>query len=452
MKGFATLGVKTSAVGFVDDVNILTYGRTTEANCKTLTEAQQTAEQWARTHGAAFAPAKYELMHLTRRPRKFNLGASIQIDGNEITPKTDTRVLGIQLHTKLQWGQYLKRVEAKNAIQSLALSRLGESTWGLSLPRARCILNTVVIPAAIYGAQVWHKRTKEGKCRGKERRLEVCQNRALRNITGAFKRVNVEVLKSEAYVPPIGMTLNRLQDRATLRSRGDKTAQVIRDACETMRAKLNVRGDGGRYQWSPKKQREETLQKVKEEGKVIIENERSSSNCARGSMNRGRDARETYTPAAETCIKRYHFRQREKLWESYRQRMGDAPRTPAQSTTLAKKMIEIRKGPAKAESSLATQIRTEKIGLKAFLYDCKVPGFEDPACSCGWVRQTAKHILMYCSSWKDQRTRMQNDAGTQDYRILTGTSRGLKAATRMLISTGLVGQFRLAKSLLYGEV
>jgi hypothetical protein len=45
--------------------------------------------------------------------------------------------------------------------------------------------------------------------------------------------------------------------------------------------------------------------------------------------------------------------------------------------------------------SLLTQIRSEKIGLNAFLTDRHVPGFT-AACDCGWRQQTAKHILMFC--------------------------------------------------------
>ena len=41
---------------------------------------------------------------------------------------------------------------------------------------------------------------------------------------------------------------------------------------------------------------------------------------------------------------------------------------------------------------------------------------------------------------------------TQNYRQLVSTAKGLKAAARMLIETGLLEQFELAKTLLYGEV
>lgn len=49
-----------------------------------------------------------------------------------------------------------------------------------------------------------------------------------------------------------------------------------------------------------------------------------------------------------------------------------------------------------AKSSLITQIRTEKIGLKSFLYNRRVPGVEEESCECGANKQMARHILHEC--------------------------------------------------------
>lgn len=49
----------TTAIGFVDDTNILTFSRSTEANCRVLERANEKCMAWARTHGATFAPEKY---------------------------------------------------------------------------------------------------------------------------------------------------------------------------------------------------------------------------------------------------------------------------------------------------------------------------------------------------------------------------------------------------------
>src|SRR5947209_2325171 len=99
-------------------------------------------------------------------------------------------------------------------------------------------------------------------------------------------------------------------------------------------------------------------------------------------------------------------------------------------------------GISKATSSLITQIRSEKIGLNAFLTDRHVPGFT-AACDCGWRRQTAKHILMFCPTYADTRPRLFEHAGSQNYSEIATTARGARAAAIWMQQTELLPQFSL---------
>jgi hypothetical protein len=44
-------------------VNALAFGRSTEENCRTLQTVDKKCLEWARRHGASFAPEKYILVH-----------------------------------------------------------------------------------------------------------------------------------------------------------------------------------------------------------------------------------------------------------------------------------------------------------------------------------------------------------------------------------------------------
>jgi hypothetical protein len=48
-------------------------------------------------------------------------------------------------------------------------------------------------------------------------------------------------------------------------------------------------------------------------------------------------------------------------------------------------------------------MRTEKIGLRDFLYQRRVPEITDPHCVCGEGRQTVMHVLMRCRRFQDLR-------------------------------------------------
>jgi hypothetical protein len=45
--------------GYIDDVAILAWGKTTERTCKILGTILKKAQQWATTHALVFAPDKF---------------------------------------------------------------------------------------------------------------------------------------------------------------------------------------------------------------------------------------------------------------------------------------------------------------------------------------------------------------------------------------------------------
>ena len=98
----------------------------------------------------------------------------------------------------------------------------------------------------------------------------------------------------------------------------------------------------------------------------------------------------------------------------------------AQSTTLSAKTPKLHKNLNKTESVVATQMRTNKIGLADFLFIQHVPTIASPACHCGASRQTPKHILIFCPT--HDKSALTID-GTLDYRRLTDTAKGLKIST-----------------------
>ena len=83
---------KVSNIGFVDDVNLITWGPTTEGNCQQLARIHVKAEEWAGRHGMIFAPEKYSLMHFSRR-RLVNLAAELRLGDLHIKPSEVMRIL-----------------------------------------------------------------------------------------------------------------------------------------------------------------------------------------------------------------------------------------------------------------------------------------------------------------------------------------------------------------------
>jgi hypothetical protein len=97
------LTLPASGTGFVDNVNALAFGKLTEENCRTLQTVHEGCLEWARRHGASFAPEKYILVHFTKVRTKHNHTCPLILPTSTIHPSPSARVLGVILKKKLSW-------------------------------------------------------------------------------------------------------------------------------------------------------------------------------------------------------------------------------------------------------------------------------------------------------------------------------------------------------------
>src|SRR3954469_22266949 len=132
--------------------------------------------------------------------------------------------------------------------------------------------------------------------------------------------------------------------------------------------------------------------------------------------------------------------------ESSASRQNTAPAAqPLFSYNALKKHQHLRKH----ESSLLTQIRTGKVGLRAFLFERKVPEVATPRCPCGEAPETAAHLVLDCRQLDQQRDDLQQllqPTALRTYRdFAAATARGKSAGklVRWLLSTGRFPEFRL---------
>ncbi len=69
---------------------------------------------------------------------------------------------------------------------------------------------------------------------------------------------------------------------------------------------------------------------------------------------------------------------------------------PTDLTRIEDKTLAKQQGLRKHESSLLVQIRTGRIGLRAFLFQRGVPDISNPLCSCGTEPETPDHLVLRC--------------------------------------------------------
>jgi ribonuclease HI len=193
------------STGYIDDVGILAWGKTTEQTCDTLGKILEKAQRWASTHASVFAPNKFQLTHFTRSRKRINTETPIQTEWGEIRPEVTCKYLGLTMDTKLQWKQHTEEIRRKATKTVNALSCLGGSNWGASLMDMRRIYAGTVLPQVMYACSVWSNASAKGRLYTKRtlNTLKSLQARAARAICGAYKATSNAALDVEAYLLPI---------------------------------------------------------------------------------------------------------------------------------------------------------------------------------------------------------------------------------------------------------
>jgi hypothetical protein len=97
----------------------------------------------------------------------------------------------------------------------------------------------------------------------------------------------------------------------------------------------------------------------------------------------------------------------------------------------------------KAESSLITQMRTNRIELTKYLFHRRVFIIVISACFCDWFRQTLKHVMFFYSNHSRTRESMLFIVETQNLRRLLNINKKVKVMTRWLMKTNILTQFSL---------
>ena len=429
-------------IGFVDDTNLITWGKSAGENCRKLTEAHKACTEWAGRNNARFNPEKYQLIHFTKR-RHHNtadLASTISIENTEIKlERKAIRVLGAWLDPALTWREHLAVATRKGLNASEALSRLTASTWGPAGRHSRILYTATVRPALLYGVQEWSFKTN-GEKHGKSmlKPLEKVQRECLRRVTGAYRRTPTALLEREANVPPLGLYIEKRRHQARAATRDHRVERQIKWAADAVWHSLRRRR-AGQTQARPQTGREKTLkqatQAAQDGSKSIADRQHATST---------RKARPAKTPTESQAVEQWAREQWAAQWQRQRDRFRDAQRGTAWNTPWTQEPSKLYAGLPKAEATALFLARTEVIGLNAWLAAIHVPGVL-PTCPCGWHAQTVRHVLLHCP--RHPRGELLRKCRTESLQELLTEPANAGHVARWLVRTGALPQFRVTNEM-----
>jgi len=474
----------TLAFGFVDDTNLIAWGDSAQDNCRRLEIVHDRCITWAQRHGAFFTPVKYQLIHFTRRKRDplGDLANTVRIATCEVQPQTSMRVLGVWVDSKMDWKTHIAEASRKGNAAFEALSRIVTSTWGPTMRRSRLIYSAVISPILLHGAQIWGAGNG-GATLAKRmvKPLKKMQNQCLRKVMGAYKRTPTAALEREAAIPPIDLQITAHALERSNSTKDYPVTRAIKQAADNVWASLVRRlparrttGRGRRPH--PQRPRPDTSAEALRKTATAKENvvdqleERlrlradaalfAEENTRVGGIlgwnqNRRREAqsssdRQRNAPETEGHRHRRRSRKRtritrwmDQVWRRRWKVQAEGKTATTWKTPWSQQTVDLYEGLQKHEATALFLLRTEIIGLNAWLFSVGVPGFL-PRCTCGEHAQTVRHILIYCPLYSQQRAQLFHQAGSSDLLEILSHPHSAQAAGRWLIRCGILSHLHLA--------
>lgn len=423
----------TVQMGFVDDTTIITYSLDCKRNCEVLKESHSVCERWAVTHGAKFAPAKYQLMHVTK-PRRSRVGAdaTMTISGQTVELCEVMKILGVWVDKNLTWKPHVKKTAERAMKAVIAMKRITASTWGVSIKKARLLYTATVRPIITYAAPIWgvlpNGEAQPNTLLGP---LRAAQSAAIRTIFGAYKKTPVMLLEKEAGILPVRQHIEMLVMTGAV-SNSRAADRHIMQSLDTTWTRLHR--DSEQTPQRPRTALSNIYLKAACKALSATEEERKRREGTDAGQRRRRPRRaQNWTQKRAIKWKAAEEQKEEWIRES-----------AGKHQTMwrgGKGTLRWYEGLNKAEATALFLLRSEVIGLKAWL--ARYQGAErSPACSCGWTRETVEHVLVHCPD--RDRSRLPTDTEWRMPAILLQEESARKAA-KWLVAEGILPHLRAAR-------
>ncbi|CDR48850.1 RHTO0S21e00144g1_1 [Rhodotorula toruloides] len=202
----------STAFGWVDDLNVLTWGRNVEEAVSAAQRIVPGLETWSATHHSLFEPSNTLVTRfLTARDRSPD-DPKVVLCGEELEYSSALGMLGVTIDERLTFKQHIASCAAKASRAMVGVGLLAKSRGGLKAKYVRRLVEAVVLPRLTWCAAAWYKPGTIGS-----KVLEQVQEAAARFVTGGYRTTSLAALEVEANLLPLDLRLTHQVLRLALR-------------------------------------------------------------------------------------------------------------------------------------------------------------------------------------------------------------------------------------------
>ncbi|TXC06456.1 hypothetical protein FocTR4_00010719 [Fusarium oxysporum f. sp. cubense] len=460
-KRFGKDGIRVFSFSYVDDTYLLAVPNSYEKNCAGLKIFHDEIIKWASSVGLTFSPHKYTVMHFgppSDRDPPCELLPDIDglKDNPEALKKGKLKVLGVVLDPALTFAHHISNLEKKvnNSLRHFRM--LSGPTWGIRLNKARRYYMSKIRPIISHACAAWFLhfsgRRIPWSLKPKQiQRLEKLQYQCLLLISGGLRGSCGATVLKDIDIEGIREFLCRMSMSSRARAlKVPENDAWFEKSIEPPKDNL--------YNITP-------YQKLDEEAHKL------AGRSAKYFRKRQKGTDEAALKAWKIPARRNDAIKNQAKWEAeskcatswitYRRKRTARVCTRHRPAAIEEKRgrvsLSYYKGLTRPQSTLALQLRTERIGLNGYLSkigatrDVKVQGSDDfikhpikPACTCGYHTQTVYHLFMHCSDLHSARLRLIERIGALNWKTLLTTH--LKFAVDWAMVYFNLGQFAIAQA------
>ena len=221
----------TMATGWIDDINLLGWGKSVSSAVDALNARMRHLEKWSQTHQSGFEATKTTAVVF--RPRRGTAGATtaaaaaaeappIVLDGVELAYADEMTMLGARIDAELTFEAHRRTCASRGAQAAGAIGLLARARVGLSARHTRTLVRACVYPRMLWMAGAWWEKS------GSVKAFESVQRTCSRLVTGGYSLSALAALEVEAALPPVDLLLDAAVHRVGLRALSAAHARVAR--------------------------------------------------------------------------------------------------------------------------------------------------------------------------------------------------------------------------------